>query len=281
MTNKFDFSLDVYRSYNSDLSHLSDESLFEHFLCNKGDRRIYTKTDNTVEFLSMRWLRGDGLEVGAGSRPTPLYGNARVSLSDCDDSHTFGGERVDIAGSIDNPDSWQDKKDNYDFVVASHVLEHVDGLLLAIENFLKITRNDGIIYITLPDIAFLHDKHWMPFYAFEHHICEYNNPRENLELHDKAYIDYFKQSQKHSDDYQDKTKKSMHAIIMDKCIDSIRNGYIPEAYRFLYHKHNYDFNGWLDFFQKSISFFSNKMQFVDARYGHERMDCHFVFQVKK
>ena len=274
MTNKYDFSLDSYRSHNLDLSHLSDESLFEHFLGNLGDRRIYAKTNNTVEFLSMRWLRGDGFEVGAGAHPTPLYGNARALLSDCDDSRAFGGERIDIAGSINDPDFWRDKEDNYDFVVASHVLEHVDSLLLAIDNMLKITRHNGIIYITLPDINFLHDKYWMPFYDFEHHIREYNHPRENVELHNNAVIDFIKSS----DDAT--TKEFMHATFSDEYIESIRNGYIPEAYRFMHHKHNYDFNGWLDILHKSRSFLSNRIQFVDARYGHERMDCHFVFQAK-
>ena len=96
MPNRYDFSIDLYRSYNIDLAHLSDEALFAHFLANQGDRRIYAKTDSTIDFLSMRWLRGNGLEVGAGAHPTPLYGNARASLSDCDDSYAFGGGMVNI-----------------------------------------------------------------------------------------------------------------------------------------------------------------------------------------
>lgn len=275
MPNRYDFSLDLYRSYNLDLAHQSDESLFAHFLANQRDQRVYAKTDNTVEFLSMRWLRGDGFEVGAGAHPTPLYGNARALLSDCDDSHAFGGERVDIAGSVDDPDFWRDKEDNYDFVVASHVLEHVDSLLLAIDNMLKITRHNGIIYITLPDINFLHDKYWMPFYDFQHHIREYNHPKENLELHNNAVLDFIKSS----DDAT--TKESIHATFSDEYIESISNGYIPEAYRFMHHKHNYDFGGWLDILHQTKKFFSNRIKFVDARYGHERMDCHFVFQVTK
>lgn len=275
MPNRYDFSLDLYRSYNLDLAHQSDESLFAHFLANQRDTRVYAKTDNTVEFLSMRWLRGDGFEVGAGAHPTPLYGNARALLSDCDDSHAFGGERVDIAGSVDDPDFWRDKEDNYDFVVASHVLEHVDSLLLAIDNMLKITRHNGIIYITLPDINFLHDKYWMPFYDFQHHIREYNHPKENLELHNNVFLDFIKSS-------DDATiKESIHANLRDEYMESIVNGYIPETYRFMHHKHNYDFSGWLDILHQSKNFFSNRIKFVDARYGHERMDCHFVFQVTK
>jgi predicted SAM-dependent methyltransferase len=275
LPNRYDFSLSLYRSYNLDLAHLSDESLFAHFLVNQKDRRVYAKTDSTVEFLSMRWLRGDGFEVGAGAHPTPLYGNARALLSDCDDSHAFGGERVDIAGSVNDPDFWRDKEDNYDFVVASHVLEHVDSLLLAIDNLIKITRNDGAIYITVPDICFIRDKEWMPHYNFEHHIDEYNHPHQNDELHDNIFIEYIKSCD------INKAKESMHARLEDDYLARVRRGSILESERFMHHKHNYDFNGWLDILHQSKCFFSNKIKFVDARYGHERMDCHFVFQVTK
>lgn len=275
MTNKYDFSLDLYRSHNLDIANLSDESLFAHFLRNLGDRRIYAKTEKTVEFLSMRWLRGDGIEIGAGVRPTPLYGNARTSLSDCDNSHIFGGDTVDITGFIDGPDFWREHQDKYDFSIASHVLEHVDSFLQAVDNLIKITRSDGIIYITLPDINFLRDKEWIPYYDFEHHIEEYSHPHYNTELHDNAFIEYIKSCD------NNKAKESIHAHISDQYLDRVRRGNITSSERFMHHKHSYDFNGWLDILYKSKTFFSNKLQFVDAQYGHERMDCHFVFQVKK
>ena len=275
MPNRYDFSIDLYRSYNIDLAHLSDEALFAHFLANQGDRRIYAKTDNTIDFLSMRWLRGNGLEVGAGAHPTPLYGNARTSLSDCDDSYAFGCEIVNITGSIDDPDFWRDKENNFDFVVASHVLEHVDSLLLAIDTLIKITRNNGIIYVTLPDMLFLHDKEWMPHYNFEHHIEEYNHPHINDEFHDKVFIEYIKSCENR------KAAESIHAHLSDRYLASVRTGNIAKSDRFMHHKHNYDFNGWLDIFHHSINFFSNRIQFVDTRYGHERLDCHFILQVNK
>lgn len=275
MTSRYNFSLDLYRSYNLDLANLSDESLFTHFLSNQRDRRIYAKTNTTNEFISMRWLRGDGFEVGAGAHSTPLYGDAKVSLSDCDDSHAFGGGPVDIAGSIDDHDFWRDKEDKYDFTVASHVLEHVDSLLLALDNLIKITRNDGIIYIVLPDINFLHDKEWMKFFNFEHHVVEYNHPRIYKDLHDTLFIVYIRNVDDH------KAMNSIHASLNDRYLASVRGGHIQEAERFMHHKHNYDFNGWLDILHQSKDFFSNRITFVDARYGHERMDCHFVLQVTK
>lgn len=223
----------------------------------------------------MRWLRGNGFEVGAGAHPTPLYGNARVSLSDCDDSYAFGGERVDIAGSIDDPDFWRDKEDKYHFVVASHVLEHVDSLLLALDNLIKITSNNGVIYLVLPDITFLYDKEWMKPFNFAHHIDEYNHPKIYKELHDTLFIDYIRTIDDH------KAMKTIHASLNDRYLASVRAGHIPEAERFMHHKHNYEFNGWLEILNQSKGFFSNRIKFVDCRYGHERMDCHFVLQVTK
>lgn len=275
MTNRYNFSLDLYRSYNLDLAHLSDDALFAHFLANQGDCRIYAKTDATVELISMRWLRGNGFEVGAGAYPTPLYGNAQVSLSDCDDSHAFGGDTVAISGSIDDPDFWRDKEDRYDFVVASHVLEHVDSLLLALDNLIKITINNGKIYIVLPDINFLYDKEWMIPFNFEHHIDEYNHPQKYKELHDALFVDYIMS-------VDDKTAiNSIHANLSERYLASVRGGHIPDKERFMHHKHTYDFDGWLAILQQSKGFLSNRIKFIDVRYGHERFDCHFVFQVTK
>ncbi|SRR6266404_54356 len=88
MTNEF--SPDVYRNYNLDLRHLTDSELREHFQKYPHERRIYG-TSTTVETLSMRWLRGNGVEVGAGAKPTPLLGDARVQMCDCDGTLVFGG----------------------------------------------------------------------------------------------------------------------------------------------------------------------------------------------
>ena len=90
------FSVSIYRKYNLDLRHLTDLELQEHFQKYPHERRIYGNTTTAAETLSMRWLRGNGVEIGAGANPTPLFGNARTEMSDCDETLAFGGNRIDI-----------------------------------------------------------------------------------------------------------------------------------------------------------------------------------------
>ncbi len=264
------FSAAVYRQYNLDLRQLTDPELLEHFQKYPHERRIYANTATTVETLSMRWLRGKGVEVGAGANPTPLFGDAHTQMSDCDPTLAFGGDRIDVQYSIDDPDFSRTNLARYDFAIASHVLEHADSFLRAVENLLSITRAGGVVYIVLPDINFLLDKNWLPNFGFEHHIAEYLEPLVHANLHDRLYISGSGEGILHANEVAQLSKEYQAAVL---------SGHIPANQRFLHHKHNYGFNDWLGIFQQMQTFFRGKFAFLDVRYGHERSDCHFVLEV--
>jgi hypothetical protein len=264
------FSADVYRRYNLDIRHLTDNELLEHFQKNPQERRIYSNTSTTVEALSMRWLRGNGIEVGAGADPTPLFGDARTTMSDCDETLAFGGKRIDAQYSIDDPEFARANLARYDFAIASHVLEHADSFLRAVENLLAITRAGGVVYIVLPDINFLLDKNWLIYFDFEHHVAEYDEPLVHAELHDRLYISGAGEGILHTNEVAQLSKEYQAAVL---------SGHIPARQRFLHHKHNYSFNDWLAILQQTQGFFRDKFAFLEVRYGHERQDCHFVLEV--
>jgi hypothetical protein len=264
------FSPDIYRNYNLDLRHLTDSELVEHFQKYPHERRIYGNTSAAVETLSMRWLRGNGIEVGAGAKPIPLFGDANAQMSDCDGTLAFGGNRIDIQYSVDDPEFPRENLARYDFAIASHVLEHADSFLRAVENLLFITRAGGVVYIVLPDINFLLDKNWLPNFDFEHHIAEYHEPLMHAELHDSLYIAGSGEGILHANDVAHLSKEYQAAVL---------SGHIPANQRFLHHKHNYNFNDWLRVFRRTQDFFCDRFAFLDVRYGYERSDCHFVLEV--
>jgi hypothetical protein len=270
MTNRF--SANAYRQYNLDLRlrQLTDHELLEHFQEHLYERRIYGATDTTVETLSMRWLRGNGVEVGAGANATPLFGDASTQMSDCDETLAFGGRRIDVQYSVDDPEFARTNIARYDFAIASHVLEHADSFLRAVDNLLSITRVGGVVYIVLPDINFLLDKNWMPKFDFAHHIAEYDEPLIHADLHDRLYIDGAGEGIWHTNEVAQLSKEYRAAVV---------SGHIPEHQRFLHHKHNYVFNDWLSIFQQTQGYFRGRFTFVDVRYGHDRCDCHFVLEV--
>jgi SAM-dependent methyltransferase len=264
------FDKDLYKKFNKDLQNLNDDQLISHYLASQHEARLYGETKSTVEFFSMRWLRGEGLEIGAGRNPTPLFGQTAITYCDIDMDHNFGGSNSKVIISVDAKNFNPSFNQKFDFVVCSHVLEHADSFIRALENLLSIVRGGGIIYLVLPDIDFLHDKNWLPNFDFDHHIDEYENPLAYAEIHDQLYIDTVI-------DYIDSSNNE-HALLTDAYRWAIKQRKIPDSMRFMHHKHNYNLEGWIKTLLKVQNFIGNKFSISDIGYGHERKDIHFILQ---
>jgi predicted SAM-dependent methyltransferase len=117
------------------------------------------------EDLTRRYLEGEGIEIGAASLPLRVPPKVRVRYVDnldrdeliAQSGHGFLGPSIDINAipSIDVIDDAQTlgafADASLDFVVASHVLEHLQDPIGALKNFARVTRRDGIIFLVLPD----------------------------------------------------------------------------------------------------------------------------------
>jgi hypothetical protein len=266
------FFSEIYKKYNLDLQHLNEEELIKHFSANQGEQRIYGPTETSAEFLSMRWLRGKGIEFGAGDKPIPLFGNAEVEFGDIDSTyHTYGGGDVEVITSVDNPELSTMLCKRYDFVIASHVLEHCDSFIRAIENLCSIVVPGGIVYLVLPDIAYIHDHKWMPSHDFSHHLEEYDNPMGYATHHMKDYANGILNN---IDDLK------QHMTLTEEYVESIQARNIPTKYHFIHHKHTYTYSGWLTLLLNVRHLFQDRINIniIDSRYDHERKDCHFVIK---
>jgi len=272
MNTKIIFDVEIYKRFNADLASLSDAEAAEHFFKSQHEARIYGNTNTTSEAISMRWLRGSGIEFGAGAYPTKLFGNAHTIDADSDSRLLFRGTNVDKILSVDLSD-FTDYKNKYDFSIASHVLEHADSFLKALQNLIQITKNGGYIYLVLPDKRCLHDHLWMPEYDFSHHQDEFNEPLIYSQEHDLLVINEFQRNFQNND--------SIHANIPEELTEGLKNGVLIQDYRFLFHKHNYDFESWTNLIFQSKKFLENEFSIQEIRYGHERKDCHFLLQVNK
>jgi SAM-dependent methyltransferase len=202
----------------------------------------------------MRWLRGAGIEIGAGSYPTRLFGNATAVLADKDPSLKYGGDHVDAIFSLDDPALLDHVgRDRFDFAIASHVLEHLDSTMRGLENLVGLVRPGGVIYIAVPIKEYLYDKHWMPVFPFEHHVAEYAEPLKFADAHDALIC-----GEHH---------KSRGGTLT-----------IDAADRFQHHKHNYDFHDWWVLLLRCIDHLHLQTRVVDASFGGGRQDVNFVFE---
>ena len=275
------FDYEIYKRFNLDLAHLSREELITHFTQHgRSERRIYAATTSTADYISMKWLRGAGLEIGAGRYPTRLFGNAKCEYGDTEGGEIFGTKNIRYQMSIDKsfPQSFHGK---YSFLVVSHVLEHADGIIKSICNMLSLLKNGGILYIVVPDRTFLEDAKWLPEYDFKHHIDEFTNPGIYNDEHDKLAIEYMKKTPylfHPSGDSQfdpNSLEASGSQVEAGKLLQ-ILQGNDSKQFRFMLHKHTYDFNGWNKLFTEIQKLDFIKFKIEEIRYGMERMDFHIV-----
>lgn len=123
------------------------------------------------EDLARRYLVGDGIEIGAGTLPLRVPPSARVRYVDDIDRDVliaraggdFLGRNLDVSDApvVDVVDDAQTlatfPDESVDFVIANHVLEHLEDPIGALENFARATRSKGIVFLTLPDARYSFD----------------------------------------------------------------------------------------------------------------------------
>ncbi|MBI3442006.1 MAG: hypothetical protein HY052_09460, partial [Proteobacteria bacterium] len=137
-----DFNPSVYKQLNQDLreQNWSDEELFRHFLQHgNSEHRTYAEVNSTLDRLSMKHLRGQGVEIGAGKSPTPLFGNAECVYADIAshtifDSSDYSGDKLLININTVSRRPNDESVEKWDFVIASHVLEHCDSIFHGLRN---------------------------------------------------------------------------------------------------------------------------------------------------
>ena len=93
-----------------------------------------------------KYLKGNGIDIGAGDDPLQIV-NGTTRPFDMRD-----GDAQYMNGIEDNV---------FDFVYSSHCLEHMIDINIAINNWTRILKPTGFLYITVPDFD-LYEKGIFP-----------------------------------------------------------------------------------------------------------------------
>jgi len=123
------------------------------------------------EDLARRYLSGEGIEIGALAAPLRVPPGVRVRYVDrLDRDGLLAAEGPGLAASGVDPgaivavDAVADAErltpiadGSVDFVIAAHVLEHLEDPVLALHNLARVTRPGGHVLIVLPDRRFTFD----------------------------------------------------------------------------------------------------------------------------
>ena len=130
--------------------------------------------DNVLQNLTINKV---GVEIGGPSSHTGniIYQNASMLDNIIFSNHTVWSNHTDEynfypnkKGKVIINDSVNISivhNDCYDFVFASHVLEHIANPLKAVQEWLRIIKNEGVIIIVVPEksVCFDHKRNYSKF----------------------------------------------------------------------------------------------------------------------
>lgn len=154
---------------------------------------------DSLRLLFSRHLIGDGIELGPGHHPyvirlpatTVQYVDrwtpeqARELFPELGADATF--VTPDVIANVDAERLSMFDDQSQDFVIASHVLEHVANPLAMITEINRVLRPGGIAVILLPDLRRTSDRFRQPT-TLEHLIAEYEQDvRAVDDAHLRAY----------------------------------------------------------------------------------------------
>ncbi len=108
--------------------------------------------------LARRHLCGEGLEIGALHTPIPVPADVVVRFVDLFSKADNVARFPDLPpDEIIEPDVLEDgfelcsvETGSQDFVIASHVLEHSPNPIGVLENWSRVTRAGGVLYVIVP-----------------------------------------------------------------------------------------------------------------------------------
>jgi len=123
--------------------------------------------DNAYSSMAKKFCRGSGLEIGC--LHTRLNVDANVRIVDFQDTETLRKNYKDDPNvNIDDiwpvdivTNAWDLSKvsdNSVDFVMSSHVLEHLPNPGTAIKEWLRVVKPGGIVFFIVPDMRYTFDS---------------------------------------------------------------------------------------------------------------------------
>jgi len=177
-----------------------------------------------------KYLCGKGIDIGAGPDCLVVPNGAVINW-----------DRKDGDGSLLNTI----EENSLDFVYSSHFMEHVKFLNVAIRNYKRVLKQNGILYFTVPDFELYEKNNW-PSNNNKSHLHSFSmtikrkdlkrknhwNIKENLEPLLNKFNFKILECYIEDDNYNynlektiDQTKVKENMVLAQICIIAIKNNY--------------------------------------------------------
>jgi len=136
------------------------------------------------EALAIKYLNGNGIEVGAMHNPLRVPTGVSVQYVDYVSREANLERFTEINGSqVVVPDFIEDgfslpsfQASSVDFLIANHVLEHTDNVIKTLLRWAEVLRPQGILFLSVPLAERCFDR-GRPVTSIEHFIGDYDLER--------------------------------------------------------------------------------------------------------
>jgi SAM-dependent methyltransferase len=135
--------------------------------------------------IAEKYLKGDGIEIGALNSPLKVPHAASVKYVDRMTTPDLRKQYpelndlklvdADIIADGERLDGVRDS--TQDFVIANHFIEHCQNPLLALSNMFRVLKEDGLLYLAAPDKRFTFDVD-RPITPLEHILRDFEEGGE-------------------------------------------------------------------------------------------------------
>lgn len=146
--------------------------------------------------VSHMYLSGNGIEIGALLNPISVPINTHVIYVDRETNTQLKQRFPEIAGKrfvtthlIDNAETLGSiRNECQDFIIASHLIEHLENPLLAISNWFRVLKENGILYLAVPNKEKTFDVN-RPVTSVKHLYRDYmEGPQTSIRQHYEEWV---------------------------------------------------------------------------------------------
>lgn len=162
----------------------------------RGRRYLLNRLRPARLALSWRYLRGDGIEIGALHNPLRVPPWARVRYVDrlpADGLRRQYPELdrldlvdVDVIDDAERLSKFDDE--SVDFVIANHFIEHCEDPIASLTHLTRVLRARGVLYLAVPDKRATFDRD-RPSTTLEHVVRDHQEgPRQSRTAHYQEWV---------------------------------------------------------------------------------------------
>ncbi|PIG94933.1 methyltransferase domain-containing protein [Gloeocapsopsis sp. IPPAS B-1203] len=130
--------------------------------------------------IAAKYLTGHGIEIGALHSPLQVPAEVNIQYVDRISVEELRQQYPELAAhNLVEPDIIDDGEvlttvpnDSLDFVIVNHVIEHCQNPIFSLENWLRVLKPGGVLYMAVPDKRYTFDCD-RPITPLEHIIRDY------------------------------------------------------------------------------------------------------------